>query len=305
MTNRFSMVSLLAVILAATIATNTVVNAFVPPVQNHRSNTNTNSNSPLARTTTRTTTPLLFASKKKKSKSKPSGMGGGFGGKTATVDTTTAATARPKPVRADKTALETQWDLFAAITDLEIRPPEDDDCEHFEVVDVFVGGNTNTNTNDDDGAHNNNYYYRIGKVCVSESTPIRAGLGLQKGLILWTAVHMRKELLARGKAGARALQVKYTPSASIATGSETDGPLEIEDLDLLETVEKPTPDELSQTVPKSFGFRPDWNPPGFTYKRREKAALGDRNNKKSSSTAALLRELHQETASDDDDEEEA
>jgi len=31
--------------------------------------------------------------------------------------------------------------------------------------------------------------------------------------------------------------------------------------------------ELSKVKSNTYGFRPDWNPPGFTYKRREKVSF--------------------------------
>ena len=53
-----------------------------------------------------------------------------------------------------------------------------------------------------------------------------AALTLQKGLIFWTAVHMRRELVAAGgKSGAAALELGYT-TATLDMGSESDGPLE-------------------------------------------------------------------------------
>jgi len=132
---------------------------------------------------------------------------------------------QPHPGRQGFPRNETQWDTFASITDLEIRPlgdPEDDDYdydyEHFQVVDVFVrcGGSdsdsdsdsNSNNSNDNDNDKTETGWFRIGKVCTSEDTPLSASLSLQKGLILWTAVHMRRELLAKGKAGARALELE-------------------------------------------------------------------------------------------------
>mmetsp|Transcript_3549 Transcript_3549/g.7266 ORF Transcript_3549/g.7266 Transcript_3549/m.7266 type:complete len:395 (-) Transcript_3549:241-1425(-) len=232
-------------------------------------------------TTKQTTTALQMASKQKggkKKKSKPKTSGGGFGGSSSS---TTSTTTSPKPIRADKNALETQWDTFASVTDLEIKPlgdPDDEDYADFRVVDVFVRcgeGATSTSTG----------WFRVGKVCTSNDVPVEAALALQKGLILWTAVHMRRELLAKGKAAAQNLQLGYIAPAIIYMGTETDGPVEQDEVDAyLQVVEKAPPAMLLQASAapqKSFGFRPDWNPPGFTYKRREKAALKDKSKKSS------------------------
>ena len=242
---------------------------------------------------------ILFASKKKggkKKKTKPKQGGGGFGGGgKASAEASSggggASSPSVKPVRADKNSLESQWDAFASITDLEIKPlgdPTDEDYEHFEVADVFVrsgGGGENDDKNDDDKSTG---WFRIGKVCVSGTeTTLEAAMALQKGLIFWTAVHMRRELMALGKASATSLELGYVVPASLCMGSETDGPWGEDDDEDEEqqqqsalTVFGATP-ELSELLEKvedkrSFGFRPDWNPPGFTYKRRESAARKDK-----------------------------
>lgn len=235
------------------------------------------------------TTTALFAAKKKsnKTKSKKSGGGaatGGFGGGGGAA-TKKDASEGVTPVKADKTALEKQWDAFASITDLEIKPlgdPEDEDYEHFEVVDVFVrcGGNGNDNDNADDKAATG--WFRIGKVCASEETTIEAALTLQKGLIFWTAVHMRRELMALGKASATSMELGHISPAIIYMGGETDGPLDQDEADsYMKAFEKVSPSVLGgiKNAKTSFGFRPDWNPPGFTYKRREKAAMKDKKKK--------------------------
>ena len=98
-----------------------------------------------------------------------------------------------------------------------------------------------------------------------------AALTLQKGLIFWTAVHMRRELVAAGgKSGAAALELGYT-TATLDMGSESDGPLEEDEEEEVELA--PISSSLRGTKAGTFGFRPDWNPPRFTYKRREKAAI--------------------------------
>ena len=118
----------------------------------------------------------------KKPKKKKGGGGGGFGSK----PTTKASYAS---VSADKNSLESQWDNFASITDLEITPqndPEDDDYEHFIVADVFV--RVGPSENGDDKTETG--WYRTGKVVSSgdDADNIHAALTLQKGLILWTSV---------------------------------------------------------------------------------------------------------------------
>ena len=188
----------------------------------------------------------------KKPKKKKGAGGGGFG----------AAPTKSKVVStisADKVSLEKQWDRFAYITDLEIRPLSEED-EFFEVVDVFV----RCNVQGDDK------WFRIGKACITDHGDINAALTLQKGLIFWTAVHMRRELVAAGgKSGAASLELGYMP-ATMNVGSDEDGPLDEDDAEYISLAKKVSVRDVSI---KSIGFRPDWNPPGFTYKRREKAAM--------------------------------
>ena len=82
---------------------------------------------------------------------------------------------------------------------------------------------------------------------------------------------MRRELVvAGGKSGAASLELGYTP-ATLNMGSDVDGPLDDEEgSEIIISTRSLT---LKGTESKTFGFRPDWNPPGFTYKRREKAAM--------------------------------
>lgn len=200
----------------------------------------------------------LLAKKKNKKKDK-SNNGGGFG----TKSTTNAPLL--STIAADKVSLEKQWDVFASVTDLEIRPlgnPDDEDYVEFEVVDVFVRCGR---TESCEGTK----WFRIGKICSTDGTSTEAALTLQKGLIFWTAVHMRRELMALGKSAAAALELGFTP-ANIYMGSESDGPLEEDEAEFITLAEKVS---LQDVKAKSFGFRPDWNPPGFTYKRREKDAM--------------------------------
>ena len=207
--------------------------------------------------------------KAQKKKKAPASRGGGFGGSQGKEKTSSVPT-----ISADKNSLEKQWDIFAGITDLEITPkgnPDDEDYVHFEVADVFVRcGETKSNS---EGTK----WFRIGKVCITDDTSIEAALTLQKGLIFWTAVHMRRELVAAGgKSGAAALQLGYT-AATLNMGSESDGPLD-EDEEEAITLSS-TSSSLQGVKSKTFGFRPDWNPPGFTYKRREKAAMKKKTSK--------------------------
>jgi len=213
----------------------------------------------------------LLANKKNKKKDK-SNNGGGFGTKSTTK------TPLVSTIAADKVSLEKQWDIFASVTDLEIRPlgnPNDEDYVEFEVVDVFVRCSKTENC---EGTK----WFRIGKICTTDGTSAEAALTLQKGLIFWTAVHMRRELMALGKSAAAALELGFTP-AIIYMGSESDGPLDEDEAEFVKTAEKVT---LRDVKAKSFGFRPDWNPPGFTYKRREKDAM----NKKLSKLEEILLE---------------
>lgn len=206
-------------------------------------------------------TSQLFAQKTKKKSS------GGFGGSNKAKTTSSTPT-----ISADKNSLETQWDIFASITDLEIKPkgnPEDEDYVNFEVADVFVRCGPPK-----EGEAPGTPWFRIGKVCtLPETTPMQASLTLQKGLIFWTSVHMRPELVAAGgKSGAASLQLGVTSPASLTMGSDSDGPLEEEEAENIQISVKG--DISLKDIPaKSFGFRPDWNPPGFTYKRREKDAM--------------------------------
>ena len=237
----------------------------------------------------------LFAAKKKasKKKAKPKQAGGGFGGGGASASTSNTKESSSsatiiKPVKADKNSLEKQWDAFAAITDLEIKPlgdPDtDDDYTYFEVADVFVRSGGDSSSESSTG------WFRIGKICAFKEATIEASLTLQKGLIFWTAVHMRRELMALGKASATSLELGYIVPPIVYMGTETDGPLDDDEADAyLKIATKASPEVLAKiTTPitkanSSFGFRPDWNPSGFTYKRRESAALKG-NSKKSAST---------------------
>lgn len=206
----------------------------------------------------------LYAKKQNKATKSKNGGGGGFG---ASKPATTAAASA---VSADVNSLESQWDNFASITNLEIQPlgnPDDDDYGHFIVTDVFV--RVGSDNEDDLKPGTETGWYRTGKVVASGETDIHAALTLQKGLILWTAVHMWPQLAAKGKAAARFLQLGYMPP-SMNMASESDPALdEDEALDVL-VLQKV---QINGVPSKDIGFRPDFNPPGFSYKRREKAAM--------------------------------
>jgi len=143
---------------------------------------------------------VLYAKKQKKKKS--TGGGGGFGSKPS------ISISKPTTVSADKQSLETQWDTFMQITELEIEPkgnPEDEDYQHFIVGDVFVRiGPSENDSNTATG------WYRTGKIVASgDSADLRAAITIQKGLILWTAVHMWPALAAKGgKESAKLMEVR-------------------------------------------------------------------------------------------------
>lgn len=214
--------------------------------------------------TTRLSTALNAKKKQKKSSKSKGGGGSGFGSKS------TASVAPVTPVAADKTALENQWDNFARITDLEIFPPgnpDDEDYEHFIVTDIFVRVGPNENGDNEQVTG----WYRTGKVVAAGETDINAALTLQKGLIFWTAVHMWPQISAKGKAAAQQLQLGYMPpSMYIHMADETDTALDEEEAEEVQVAERVPVQGVSI---KDIGFRPDFNPPGFTYKRRERAAM--------------------------------
>ena len=175
------------------------------------------------------------------------------------------AAAPPKKkaagITADKQSLEKQWDRFVSITNLDIMPKGDD---AFSVVDVFV------RSGKADGAP----WWRVGKCCAGAGYDVAAALALQRGLIFWTSVHMRPELMASaGRDAAAALELGYR-RASLYMAVREDGPEEKDDDDDANpNLAGKSPATARSTPPKMVGFRPDFNPDGFTYKRRETAAL--------------------------------
>lgn len=200
--------------------------------------------------------------KKQKHKSKSSG--GGFGSKPAAVTSTA-------PVSADKSALETQWDHFASITDLEILPPgdpDDDNYKHFIVSDVFV--RVRPSEVNDENDKSGTGWYRTGKVVAADGVDMNAAFALQKGLIFWTAVHMLPQIAAKGtKELAKRLELGFLPP-TLNMADETDTALDEEEA---KHVQIPQRVSIQGVALKEIGFRPDFNPPGFTYRRREKAAM--------------------------------
>ena len=81
---------------------------------------------------------------------------------------------------------------------------------------------------------------------------------------------MRREFAAIGGiAGAAALELGFS-EATMYMGSEEDGPVDADDEEDICLAEKVSIKGVPQT---KVGFRPDWNPPGFSYKRREKDAM--------------------------------
>eukprot|EP00550_Attheya_septentrionalis_P009802 CAMPEP_0198284694 /NCGR_PEP_ID=MMETSP1449-20131203/4156_1 /TAXON_ID=420275 /ORGANISM="Attheya septentrionalis, Strain CCMP2084" /LENGTH=276 /DNA_ID=CAMNT_0043981897 /DNA_START=118 /DNA_END=948 /DNA_ORIENTATION=+ len=212
----------------------------------------------------------LHAKKPKKAAAGAKSGGGGFGSSRSKPSSNAASST----ISADKDALEKQWDTFASITDLEIAPkgdPDDEDYRHFEVCDVFV--RVRSGESDDKGKGTG--WFRTGKVVSADdgdgaSINIAAAVALQKGLIFWTAVHMFPQIVAAGgTSGASKLEVGYT-DASIYMASNTDGALDEEEAEAVQLSERVSVKNISI---KSIGFRPDYNPPGFSYKRREKAAM--------------------------------
>ena len=80
---------------------------------------------------------------------------------------------------------------------------------------------------------------------------------------------MWPQLAAKGTAAAQQLQLGFCPP-SMSMADETDGALDEEEAEEVQISERASLKEVST---KDVGFRPDFNPPGFTYKRREKAAM--------------------------------
>jgi len=225
-----------------------------------------------------TTSTSLHAKKSaKKSAKKKAAGGGGFG--TAKSSSSSSSATSVTTISADKDALEKQWDCFASITDLEIRPvldEEDPNYRKFEVADVFVRvgpGGDGSSAGSDQGSAPATGWYRVGKVVAADDIVIEASLSLQRGLIFWTAAHMWPELVAKGgKKGAQLLELGHT-GATMYMASDSDPPLDEEESEEVQIVQRASSDLIQGVSPKNIGYRPDFNPPGFTYKRREKSAM--------------------------------
>ena len=207
---------------------------------------------------------ILHAKTKKKKTIKSKTGGGGFGSKPDSNNTPTST------ISADKNGLESQWDNFARITNLEVTPPgnpDDDDYEHFIVADVYV----RVAPADDKPVGTG--WYQTGKiVAAGDDADIRQSMTMQRGLIFWTSVHMWPQLAAQGKDSAKNLELGFMPP-TLNMADETDGALDEEEAEDV-TISQRAPVRGVST--KDVGFRPDFNPPGFTYKRREKAAMKEK-----------------------------
>ena len=204
------------------------------------------------------------ASTKGGSKKKPASSGGGFGLKKAGPPPETK-------VGADKICFERQWDRFVAITDLEIMPQSDE--SDFEVLDVFVRAGSSA------GAR----WFRVGKV-TAEAGRAQAALKLQRGLIYWAAVQMYPALAVNGMKGAASLELGWT-SPSLVMAAEEDGPLEVEE-EGMDIKLAATDASVKDVAIPAIGFRPDFNPRGFAYKRRERAGADNEKKKRREREAA-------------------
>ena len=162
-----------------------------------------------------------------------------------------------------------QWDRFIGITDYEIVARGDDD---FEVCDVFV---RNAEAKGPDGQAK---WFRIGKA-VAEGCDIPSALKLQRGLIFWTAVHMRRALVATGGVRAAAgLELGFAEAGMAGAEAAEAGPVDDQtarSIQVLDVSDK----SVKAVPPSSVGFRPDFSPEGFAYKRRERVG-GDKEKEK-------------------------
>ena len=81
---------------------------------------------------------------------------------------------------------------------------------------------------------------------------------------------MWPQLAAKGKDAAKQMEIGTIMPPTLNMADETDTVL---DDDEAKEVEIPKRVSVKDVSIKTVGFRPDFNPPGFTYKRREKAAM--------------------------------
>ena len=250
-------------------------NGFAPScVGNHP--TALASASSLCRASSTSACSTSLHAKKKPAKKKNNG-GGGFGAAKSSSSVSTGSSRGVATISADKDALEKQWDCFASITDLEIRPvldESDPNYRKFEVADVFVRVGSGGGGGDKSSASPAiTGWYRVGKVVAADDIAIEASLSLHRGLIFWTAAHMWPELVAKGgKKGAQLLELGHA-TATMYMASDSDPPLEDEEGEEVKISERASSNLVEGVSSKDIGFRPDYNPPGFAYKRREKAAM--------------------------------
>ena len=81
---------------------------------------------------------------------------------------------------------------------------------------------------------------------------------------------MWPQLSAKGHSAAKSMQVGLMPP-SMNMADESEPALDEEDA---EDVQIPQREAIKGDVSlKNIGFRPDFNPKGFTYKRRERSAM--------------------------------
>ena len=81
---------------------------------------------------------------------------------------------------------------------------------------------------------------------------------------------MWPQLAAKGKDAAKQMEIG-TMSPTLNMADETDTVLDDDEAEDVEMI--PQRVSVKDVSIKTVGFRPDFNPPGFTYKRREKAAM--------------------------------
>ena len=206
--------------------------------------------------------PVIALEAKKKQNKRASG--GGFGA--SKVKSSPSVT----PASADIQSLERQWDNFASITDLEIFPPgdpEDEDYRHFIVADLFV----RIGPSEDQSQDLSTGWFRTGKLVAADDVDLNVAYALQRGLILWTAAAMWPQLSAKGKAAAKLLQIGIMPP-SMNMADENEPALDEEESEDVQVLPQRVSIKGDVSL-KNIGFRPDFNPKGFTYKRRERSAM--------------------------------
>ena len=81
---------------------------------------------------------------------------------------------------------------------------------------------------------------------------------------------MWPQLAAKGKDAAKRMEIGTMPP-TLNMADETDTVLDDDEAEDVEISSLRV--SVKDVSIKTVGFRPDFNPPGFTYKRREKAAM--------------------------------